>query len=217
VSGLINWDRIAAHRRAWAAAHPGATESQWIEEFDRLSRQKPLYQDRVVLLSTGPYSAVEAGQIGLSPDEWLERSLVIRREHEAVHYFTTRLFGRLRSHALDELLADFVGLLRAFGRYDAATALSFLGLAAWPEVRPTGRFVNYTSGVLSDAAQVVVGGLVATAARRLQTLVNDGQIETWPLPRLAGAVAALACGTLEELAFDPVTLDPPVADFSKER
>ena len=48
-------------------------------------------------------------------------SLAIRREHEATHYFTTRLFGRVRSHALDELLADFIGLLTAFGRYGRPT------------------------------------------------------------------------------------------------
>ena len=71
-------------------------------ELGRLAADKPRYQDRFVILSRGPYSAVPAADTGLSEAEWLERSLVIRREHELTHYFTYRLFGSMRNHLLDE-------------------------------------------------------------------------------------------------------------------
>ena len=212
VSGLINWDRIARYRRQWSAEHATAGEAEWLEEFQRMSRQKALYQDRLVILSSGAYSAVEAGEMDLTPDDWLSRSLVIRREHEATHYFTARLFGRIRSHALDELLADFVGLLAAFGRYDARRALTFLGLHAFPAVRPTGRFVNYTSGVLSDAATSIVAGLVVGAAARLERLAADWRVDPGDLPHLARVTATLASCTLEELASQQALRLAPAAE-----
>jgi uncharacterized protein DUF7005 len=202
VSGLINWDRVARYRRRWCTEHPAAAEGEWLEEFQRMSHKKELYKDRLMILSSGAYSAVEAGEMDLTAEDWLSRSLVIRREHEATHYFTARLFGRIRSHALDELLADFVGLLAAFGRYEPRRALVFLGLEAFPTVRRTGRFVNYTSGVLTDAAASVVAGLVVGAAARLERLTEDWRIDPADLPRLARVTATLASCTLEELASE---------------
>jgi hypothetical protein len=200
VSGLNNWDRVGQYRKRWQSQHPNPDEVEWREEFRRLSRNKPLYQDRLMILSAGAYSAVDASEAGATADEWSSRSLVIRREHEAMHYFTARLFGRIRSHALDELLADFTGLLRASGRYESTLALTFLGLQAFPIVRPTGRFVNYTSGVLSDAAMSIVASLVVAGAARLERLVADWRIDPCDLPQLANVIATLASCTLEELA-----------------
>jgi hypothetical protein len=200
VSGLNNWDRVSHYRKRWQTQHPMADEVEWREEFQRLTRNKPLYQDRLVILSAGPYSAVDATEAGCTAEEWSSQSLMIRREHEAMHYFTARLFGRIRSHALDELLADFIGLLRASGRYESRLALTFLGLQAFPIVRSTGRFLNYTSGVLSDAATVVVASLVVAGAARLERLVAAWCIDPSDLPQLTKVIATLASCTLEELA-----------------
>jgi hypothetical protein len=144
VKGLINWDRVAEHRRRWEAAEGTAGDDDaWREEMGRLSTQKPLYQDRFIVLSRGPYSGVPAADTGLSEADWLARSLVVRREHELTHNFTWRLFGIMRSHATDEIIADFVGLVCAFGHYPVDLARRCLGLDTYPDFRPGGRLANY--------------------------------------------------------------------------
>ena len=157
VRGFNNWSRIAAYRRQWAGSVDDANDAAWAEEFRRLVSRKALYQDRFIILSRGAYSAIDADAVGLDRDDWLARSLIIRREHECTHYFTYRCLGSLRSHALDELVADFVGLVHAFGRYSADVALLFLGLERYPEYRPDGRLENYWARAkLSRGAMSVV-------------------------------------------------------------
>jgi hypothetical protein len=75
-----------------------------------------------------------------------------------------------------------------------------LGLEAFPTVRRTGRFVNYTDGVLSSGASHIVAGLVVSAARSLEHVTNERGPDSRDLPRLADLIAQLASCTLEELA-----------------
>src|SRR5436305_10243935 len=133
VAGYNNWSRIRELRRRWEALEPPARETAtWGEECQRLQPQKDLYQDRFILLSDGPYSAVPAGDLGLGEGEWRELSLVIRRDHECAHYLTRRLFGSMRNNLLDELMADYAGLVGAVGRFRAGWFLRFLGLEDSP-------------------------------------------------------------------------------------
>src|SRR5215213_5874050 len=104
VGGFNNWARIRELRSRG-------------EEMESILPRKELYQDRFILLSDGPYSAVPAADLGLAEEEWKEISLAIRRDHECVHYFTRRLFGSMRNHAHDELMADWAGLVAATGRF----------------------------------------------------------------------------------------------------
>jgi hypothetical protein len=198
VSGLINWDRVARHRQAWC--RDTTNEAAWPQEFERMSRHRDLYQDRLIILSSGSYSAVSADRMGLTAEQWADRSLAIRREHEGMHYLTCRLFGRIRQHPLDEVLADFVGLLAAFGRYEAHDALAFLGLQAFPAIDPRGRLVNYTTSVISDAATSVVAELIVLVARRLESLTRQRRLETEDRCALARTVGVLVSCSLEELA-----------------
>lgn len=163
VSGLINWDRVARHRVAWEAAHPDAGAGDWNDEFKRLAADKAAYQDRLILLSRGPYSNVESGDA-----DWLERSLTIRREHECAHYYTWRVFGTIRTHVFDEILADFVGLVRAYGHYPGALARRCLGLDA--EGRRTGGRIDNYRGTppVSDAAFDVLAVVAARATATLE-------------------------------------------------
>ena len=126
VKGLNNWSRVAAYRAEWQAQHAGADDAAWSEEFQRLVPRKELYQDRLVILSTGPYSAVPAADVGLPDSVWTESSVRIRQEHELTHLFVHRVFGVMRTHVFDEIVADFVGLARAFGTYRPDLALRFL-------------------------------------------------------------------------------------------
>lgn len=202
VTGLNNWDRIAAYRAQWQADHGDtASEDAWADEFKGLVPRKELYQDRFIILSRGPYSATAADQVGLAPHEWLERSLVIRREHEFTHYFTYRCFGAMRNNVLDELIADFVGLVRSFGAYRPDLARRFLGLEAFPRYRPGARLEAYRgTPPLSDPAFAIVVRLAHQAITQLDAvavahhgLLND----LGGLGRLTFALAGFA---LEELA-----------------
>jgi hypothetical protein len=202
VTGLNNWDRIAAYRRAWEAGQQGEVDDgSWGEEFKRLIPQKALYQDRFIILSRGPYSATAPSDTGMDESEWLARSLVIRREHELTHYFTYRVFGAMRNNVLDELVADFVGLVRAFGTYRADLARRFLGLEDFPAYRQGGRLQNYRGdpplsdeafAVLVRLAYRVTGNLERFAVRQAGLLDN--------LSGLARVTFALVRLTVEELA-----------------
>lgn len=202
VTGLNNWDRIAAYREAWARHQPdGAREEAWSEEFARLVPQKALYQDRFIILSRGPYSQVGARDARMDENEWLARSLVIRREHELTHYFTYRVFGLLRSHASDELVADFVGLVRACGTYRGDLARLFLGIEGFPAFRAGGRLDGYRGQPpLSDEAFTVLTRIVHAAIDNLERVAQAEAGQLVDLGRLARLTHALSTVPLDELA-----------------
>lgn len=171
VKGLVNWERVGAERRRFevSLARP-ATPDEWAAEMgERIRPRKELWQDRLILLSDGPYSAVPAAEVGLEPAAWRERSLALRLAHECFHCLTLRRHGRIRSHLLDELLADYVGSLAAFGSYDAARALRFLGLSADAPASSGGRWEIYR-GALPQAAIPLLARLVERAALALERL-----------------------------------------------
>jgi hypothetical protein len=156
---------------------------------------KELYQDRFILLSDGPYSAVPAADLGLDEAEWKEISLAIRRDHECAHYFTRRVFGSMRNHAHDELMADWAGLVGATGRFRADWFLRFLGLEDHPRYRPGGRLDLYR-GDLSDEAFAALRDLVRAAALNLESF----DAPTATLEERARMLTALASLRLDELA-----------------
>lgn len=202
VNGLNNWSRVEDHRARWREAHgAAATDEAWAAEFKALVARKPLYQDRFIILSRGPYSATPAEDVDQPDDEWLGRSLAIRLEHECTHYLTYRCAGLIRSNALDELLADFAGLAAATGTYSAALALRFLGLDAFPEIRPGSRLLIYRGQPpLPDDAMQVVAALAVRAARQLERLALDSGEALRDRVALGRLVASLAACTLDELA-----------------
>jgi hypothetical protein len=204
VTGLNNWDRIAAYREAWARRQAdGDSDAAWNDEFARLVPQKALYQDRFIILSRGPYSKVGAGDARMDEGEWLARSLVIRREHELTHYFTYRVFGLLRSHASDELLADFVGLVRAFGTYRGDLARLVLGLERFPAFRPGGRLEGYRgTPPLSDEAFAMLTRVVHAAVANLEAVAAAEAARLSDLGELARLTYALSTFPLDELAED---------------
>ncbi|MDX1384805.1 MAG: hypothetical protein R3190_14225, partial [Thermoanaerobaculia bacterium] len=143
------------------------------QPFAELLERKELYQDRFILLSSGPYSGVAAGALGLPEERWLELSRTIRLEHECAHYFTRRVLGSMRNTLHDELLADYAGLTAALGHFPADWFLRFLGLEDLPRVRPDGRLQSYRGEPpLSDAALAVLARLVRAAAHNLEK--SDG-------------------------------------------
>ncbi|MBC1223652.1 hypothetical protein GNF10_27495 [Nostoc sp. UCD121] len=202
VSGFNNWDRICQHRQKWEALNPGnCSEISWMGEFQKLIPQKQLYQDKFIILNDGAYSNVSASDMGLEKFQWQQLSLTIRLEHECTHYFTRRLFNSMQNNILDELIADYKGIVAATGYYRADWCLRFLGLESFPDYREGGRLQNYRGNPpLSDGAFKILQALVKAAADNLQRFhaeyarkLTDTNIQ--PL-----ILTALTYLTLEELA-----------------
>lgn len=207
VTGLNDWDRVAGHRRRFEAERGAAgDEEAWAEEFRQLVPRKELYQDRFIILSRGPYSAVRADDAGFPDEEWLVLSVVIRREHECTHYFTRRVLGSMRNNLLDELIADFAGLMHAFGRYDGALALRFFGLESFPRYRQGGRMESYLGNPPpSPPAVEVLRGLLFRSVRNLETFLAGKPALKGP-EASARMVLALGGLTLEELASEELAV-----------
>lgn len=83
---------------------------------------------RIVLLNRVEYSMVNAEKMGLAASVWLEKSHKLRLRHEAAHYETLRIFGGMKNHALDEIIADTLGQIAAFGNFSAERQRLFFGL-----------------------------------------------------------------------------------------
>jgi len=197
VSGYINWDRVRRYRRRWSVSNP---DGDWRSEFRRLADRRPLYQDRFIIACRGPYSGIDAEALGLDPEQWQGLSLEIRVGHESAHYFTKRAFSSMRNNLLDELIADYAGLVAAFGRFRADWFLHFLGLENYPRYRVGGRLDTYRGDPpLSEGAFTILKAVVVRAAATVETV--DHQLFLEAGPGVNGRmIQALTSLTLEELA-----------------
>ncbi len=155
ISGYVDWARVKRHLAE------GMTLSQ-IKENPALSN------DVFVLLSDKGYSAVAAAQAGETPSVWREHSLRIRLGHETSHYLTRRLYGSAKNRVHDEIVADYMGLCEAYGRYRPELFLLFMGLEDYPRYRRGGRLENYLEGhSLSRGEFGRLCGAVHDAARNI--------------------------------------------------
>ena len=211
VGGYNNWSRIARLREDWlasTAAMPAIdVEPAWREQFERIVPQRERYQDQFAILSTGPYSATTAAQVGMGDDEWLQLSLVIRLEHECAHYFTKRVFGSMRNSLLDELIADYTGIVAAAGKFEASWLLRFMGLESQGAWRSTGRLANYRgTPPLSDGAFAVLHEIVRRATVTLECFDvllrggTDAPLRRRSLDEVGRTIIAIARAGLETLA-----------------
>lgn len=204
VGGYNNWDRVRQYRQQWAAQNPEhCSDADWSAEFKRLIPRKELYQDRFIILSSSPYSNVTAEKVGLTDTEWGKLSLMIRLEHECTHYLTRRFLGSMRNNLLDELIADYRGIVAAIGHYRADWFLHFVGLESFPVYREGGRLQNYKGDPpLSDGSFRILQRLVKSAAENLERFNNKySQKPRTPLDQLS-TLLALTTLTLEELASE---------------
>ena len=202
VGGYNNWHRISRYRQQWSKQNPQYhSEADWKLEFKKLIPRKELYQDRFILLSPGGYSGVTADQLGLDSAQWQQLSLQIRLEHECTHYITRRLLNSMQNNLLDEIIADYRGIVAAFGSYRADWFLYFMGLES-PEYRSEGRLSNYRGNPpLSDNAFKVLQTLVRQAA---QNLANFDRQYYQSFPRTEihdlAVLITLTKSSLEDLA-----------------
>ena len=154
IRGLINWEKIRQHRERYLA--DGGTD--WSAEFKRFTSEKSNYQDTLIVLSSGNYSNIPAEQVGISSEEWKKKSLIIRQYHELTHFVCRSLFPDNIVPIRDEVLADLVGLVEAFGEYDIQLAKKFLGIEDGV-FREGGRLSHYVhddiAAAVSEAEQTI--------------------------------------------------------------
>ena len=200
VAGYTNVERLRRLRDQWWTGHPFPTEAGWKRELQMLLPRKASYQDRFIIASTTPYSAVPADRLGLGREAWERLSLAIRVEHESMHYFTRRVFGSMKNRLLDEIIADYAGIVRAAGRFRADWALRFLGLESYPHYREGGRLEHYRGDPpLSDGAFRILHHLIKRALDNLESWSATADDTTRPDGHM-GTVVALTRLTVEELA-----------------
>jgi hypothetical protein len=140
INGINNWERINNLKNNWLSKNPSGN---WNREFSNMIPNKSLYKDKLIILSTKPYSNVPAKQIGLTEDTWITHSVSIRKEHEFTHLYTLKRYGLASSNLHDELIADYIGIIKTIGYYDKNWMLHFMGLEDYPKYRRGGRLENY--------------------------------------------------------------------------
>lgn len=145
IRGLNNWRKIYAHKARYLAA--GNTD--WNAEFRRFTQAADNYKDTVILLSNGYYSAVSPEEAGFSAKDWNQHSRTIRTWHELAHVVSRRIYPENQETIRDEVVADCIGLLAAFGTYDPRLAGLFLGITE-EGYRAGGRLENYISNPAAD-------------------------------------------------------------------
>ncbi len=140
-NGINNWERIHALKKEWIENRPS---NSWNHEFSKNIVPNPeLYKDKIIVLSTKPYSNIQSAHLGLSEDEWKAYSYSIRLEHECTHLYTLKRYGRASNNLHDELIADYIGITKTLGKYNKEWMLAFMGLENYPQYREGSRLENY--------------------------------------------------------------------------
>ena len=126
IIGLRNWKKIADHKEEFLSS--GGTEETWWDELVSFAADKARSTDILIVISTGPYSAVPAATAGMSEERWLRVSQDIRYYHECAHFICRRTAPELVKPLWDEITADMTGLKKAVGNYEPELAAVFLGV-----------------------------------------------------------------------------------------
>ena len=109
----------------------------------------------------------------------------------------------MRNNILDELIADYRGIVSAIGHYRADWFLHFLGLEAFPIYRPGGRLENYRGNPpLSEGAFKILQRLVKAAAENLEQFEQKYQINPKTKAEAMSIFIGLTTIRLEELASE---------------
>jgi len=155
-----------------------------VNAFTMKTKAETILGHRIIILNFAPYSNVAADKLGLSPDEWLIRSQKIRLAHESAHYETLRLFGGMKNHPLDEIVADAFGQIAAFGDFNADRQRLFFGLEKGKDTC-NGRLSFYVAnipekerGKIYNAVNVVLDNVETEIQTRLSRQENKIKILT---------------------------------------
>ncbi|MDE0888419.1 MAG: hypothetical protein OSA40_03060 [Phycisphaerales bacterium] len=202
ITGLIAPGRITATHEAWDAGEfrddPAVTGiDQWNQAMPLLDKADPTrFRDRLLIVHDDVYAGLEAIELDppLDPTTWLEKSRIIRHHHEFAHYATRRLFQNMRLNLHDEIIADCMGFLAAFGRFDSTLFLRAMGIESDRVPVSDARAWTYVQG-LTEPDVLEACRLTIDAARN-----TDAWIELMPGISPPQVLQCLARTSLPEIA-----------------
>jgi hypothetical protein len=159
ISGFTNWNRLNKYKEQWSQENSNDFFGMgWGNELKRIVRDEPWrFKDSFILMMKSNYSCVSVSelQLNISEEEWLERSAILRMEHEFTHYGIKRIFGVMRTHLWDEVVADYMGIVQALGEFRGAWFLRFLGVDPEQGLRSDGRIHHYIKNIAPDLIPVL--------------------------------------------------------------
>mgnify|MGYP006873037408 CR=1 FL=1 len=163
-----------------------------VNAFTIQARAEEIYHHRVIILNRAPYSNIGAEKLGLENEDWLNRSQKLRLRHECAHYETLRLFGGMQNHALDEIIADTLGQIAAFGKFYADKQRLFFGLEKGKGTC-SGRLSFYTKKVSPEDREKIyraVDAALPVIEEKANALLEKNADEYDILAELAGKSVA---------------------------
>ena len=166
IKGIINWNRILSLKEDWRKTN---TTGSWGEYFKNHILPYPdLYKDKVIVLSTKPYSNVKAEEFNLNEKDWIKHSINIRLFHECFHLFSLKQYGAMANNMHDELIADYYGIRSSIGSFNKEWLLKFIGLENYPSYRTGARLENYLGNpALSEEAFKILQTILKKAIDNL--------------------------------------------------
>lgn len=164
ISGLINWKKV----RQICSDRGGVTPANLA--FIKFSGQS--IHDRLILLSSGWYSGVAPEAMGLSDEDWTEKSVTIRMYHELTHFICRSLYPKNIDIIRDEVFADLIGLVAAFGYYDPSVAKLFLGITD-TGFTATGRIHHYIKDQAPDQVFQEVNAWISLLDEKVKEPTED--------------------------------------------
>lgn len=140
----------------------GAMALFGLNNWDKVRAGLDDYKDSFILLSSGYYSNVSNddikkvtnNEIDLTSEEWIEKSVIIRKYHELTHFVMRKTYPDDVNPIRDEIIADIVGLECAFKKLDIRVLKLFLGLEN-KEYRKGARLENYEGGNIENISNVL--------------------------------------------------------------
>jgi len=154
ISGINCWRKILKHQEEYIKTH-----DDWDDEFDRFTSVKENYKGIVLLISKGNYSACLPEFVDIEENKWLAYSKDIRIYHEITHAISRKLYPDHKEAVRDEVLADSIGTLYAFGEYKPLLIKKFLGTEG-DTYRFGGRLENYVDKEKLDESFKYVNSLI---------------------------------------------------------
>lgn len=137
----------------------GAMAIFGLNNIEKFKNNEENFKDSIILLSSGYYSNVSEEDIkkcnlDLSKDEWIEKSIVIRKYHELTHFVMRKRYPDDIKPIRDELIADCIGIIAAFGELKTNLLKLFLGIEN-KTYREGGRLQNYEGGEKENIPNVL--------------------------------------------------------------
>lgn len=157
----------------------GAMAIFGLNNWDKVRQGLDDYKDSFIILSSGNYSNVSNkdvyketnGEIDLTEEEWIEKSIIIRKYHELTHFVMRKTYPDDISFIRDELIADAIGLIAAFNTFDKRLLKLFLGIEG-QTYRQGGRLQNYEGGSVENIPNIL------KMIDELEIKIKDNNIES---------------------------------------